>query len=155
MMIQMSCWCVQNWTRDATHTPSSSWCIAHFVVIFNHIIQRYVYCFVADLMEILFIVCFSLLFGPMTMMMILLLQCGGCCCYCTQCRSINKQNYSLTWQIFDSHTMQSNVRIWWGSESQHIMHTYMLQNKAKFTDIVLVSCFRAKLQAHPTQQVNK
>lgn len=47
-----------------THARSGSWCIAHFVVIFNHIIQRYVFIvlflLLADSMEILFAVGFSL-----------------------------------------------------------------------------------------------
>lgn len=79
--------CVKWMERDPNnehtqpHTESGSWCIAHFVVIFNHIIQRYVFIvlflLLADLMEILFIVCSSLLssfvWSPMMNAMILLL----------------------------------------------------------------------------------
>lgn len=115
------------------HTESGSWCIAHFVVIFNHIIQRYVFIvlflLLADLMEILFIVCFSLLlFGVQWWMR------WYCCC----CSPPPLQRTMLEHQR--QFSLQSFRMMCVGlGESASPPAWWMHQNKAKFTDIVLAS----------------
>lgn len=120
------------------HTESVSWCIAHFVVIFNHIIQRYVFIvlflLLADLVEILFIVCFSLLSSLFSCLesndecddIVAAVRRRRCS---AQCSSING-NFrcrALEWCVLG-----------WGRVRARL-HGYMHQNKAKFTDIVLAS----------------
>lgn len=143
-------------SEHQTHaqTWSGSWCIAHFVVIFNHIIQRYVLLFCCCRLNrnIIYCLFYSLLFGPMMLMRCYcwLLLFAAATVQCAKCLSINGK--MMRWLgNFRLRTQRSRALEWCdgGVSARHINVCTLHASKQSeiHGHIVLAS---AKLQAHPT-----